>query len=139
MIPLPAGRREAEVDDEFPCKREEHQHRDGAGEEAGGGSAGEDGDIQHRGSGEEEVGEGRDERYLPCMVLAGDDLEDDEDEREVDDREPEEGFEGLPHPVAVEAGVLEGVDPDDEHGQVGRGEVAHVGAGGTPFIPITAH
>ena len=95
--------------------------------EAGGGSAGEDGDIQRRGSGEEGVGEGRDERYLPAAVLAGDDLEDDEYEREIDDREPEEGFEGFPHPVAVETGVLEGVDPEDEHRKVGRGEVAHVG------------
>ena len=59
-------------------------------EEAGGGSTGEHGGIQHRGSGKEEAGEGRDERYLPAEIPAGDDLEDDEDEREIDDREPEE-------------------------------------------------
>ena len=139
MVAFPAAGCEPEVDDEFPGEREEHQHRDGIGEEAGGSAFGEDGGIEHRGSGEEEVGEGRDERDLPAGVVAGDDLEDDEDEREVDDREPEEGFEGFPHPIGIEAGVLEGVDPDDEHREVGRGEVAHVGAGGTPFIPITAH
>jgi hypothetical protein len=94
VIPLPAGRREPEVDDEFPGKREEHQHRDDVGEEAGGGAAGEDGDIEHHCPGEEEVGEGRDERDLPAVVPAGDDLEDDEDEREVDDREPGEGAPG---------------------------------------------
>ena len=42
----------------------------------------EDGDIEHRGPGEEEVGEGRDERDLPAGVVAGDDLEDDEDHSE---------------------------------------------------------
>ena len=86
MIPLPAARREPEVDDEFPGKREEHQHRDGVGEEAGGGAFRKDSGIEHRGPGEEEVGEGRDERDLPAGVVAGDDLEDDEDERKVDDR-----------------------------------------------------
>ncbi|WP_214021224.1 hypothetical protein [Methanoculleus sp.] len=90
----------------------------------------EGGGIKHRCPGEEEVGEGRDERYLHAEVLAGDGLEDDEYKREVDDREPEEGPERLAHPVAVETGVLEGVNTDDEHGKIGRGEVAHVGAGG---------
>jgi hypothetical protein len=89
VVALPAARREPEVDDEFPGEGEEHQHRDGVGEKAGGGAAGEDGDIEHRGSGEEDAGEGCDERDLPAGVPAGDDLEDDEDEREVDDREPE--------------------------------------------------
>ena len=127
VVALPAAGGEPEVDDEFPGKREEHHHRDRIGEEAGGGAFCEHGDVEHRGSGEEEVGEGRDERDLPAEVVAGDDLEDDEDEREVDDREPEEGFEGFPHPVGIHARVLEGVDPEDEHGKIGRGEVAHVG------------
>ncbi len=87
----------------------------------------EDGGVEDRGPGEEDVGEGRDERYLPAEVSAGDYLEEDEDKREVDDREPEERSQGLQHPVAVEIGVLEGVDADDEHREVGRGEVAHVG------------
>ena len=99
MIPLPAGRCEPEIDDEFPGKREEHRHRGGVGEEAGGGTFCDDGDIQHRGAGEEEVGEGRDERDLPAVVLAGDDLEDDVDEREVDDRDPEEDFPETPSPL----------------------------------------
>jgi|GEM_PF-3723863 len=96
-------------------------------EEAGGGPAGEDGNIEHRGPVEEEIGEGRDERDLPAGVVAGDDLEDDEDEGKVDDGEPEERPQGLPHPVTVEAGVFERIHPDDEHGEVSRGEVAHVG------------
>ncbi len=158
MIALPAARGKPEVDDDLPRKREEHQHRDGIGEEAGGGAAGEcdwpqgatfrrngagapkvrgrgrstarceHGGIEHRGPGKEDVGERRDERDLAAGVVAGDDLEDDEDEREVDDREPEESFERFPDPVAVETGVLECIHPDDEHGEVGRGEVAHVGA-----------
>ncbi|MCK9299494.1 MAG: hypothetical protein M0P21_11115 [Methanoculleus sp.] len=66
-------------------------------------------ELEHRGPGEEEVGEGRDERDLAAKVVAGDDLEDDEDEREIDDREPEEGFQGLPHPVGVEG--EEGEEP----------------------------
>ena len=81
-------------------------------EEAEGGAFCEHGDIQHRGSGEEEVGEGRDERDLPAGVVAGDGLEDDEDEREIDDREPEEDFEGFPYPVAVETGILLGTNVD---------------------------
>ena len=43
-------------------------------------------------------------------VVAGEDLEDDVDEREVDDREPEECPERLPDPVAVQAGVLPGTN-----------------------------
>jgi len=83
----------------------------------------EHGNIERRGPGEEEVGEGRDERDLPAEAPAGDDLEDDEDEREVDDREPEKGFEGFPHPVGVEgeegeepcvAGADPGRSPGDE-------------------------
>jgi len=34
VIALPAARREPEVDDDLPGKREEHQHRGGVGEEA---------------------------------------------------------------------------------------------------------
>jgi hypothetical protein len=94
VIALPAAGGEPEVDDEFPGKREEHQHRDGVGEEAGGGAFRKHGDIEHRGTGEEEVGEGRDERDLPGEVLAGDDLEGDEDERKIDDREAGEGAPG---------------------------------------------
>ena len=56
VVALPAAGGEPEVDDELPGEGEEHQHRDGAG------SASEDGDIQHRITGEEEIGEGRDER-----------------------------------------------------------------------------
>ena len=96
MVALPAAGGEPEVDDDLPGEGEEHQHRDGVGEEAGGGSPGEDGDVEHRGPGEEEVGGGRDERDLPAAVPAGDDLEDDEDERESDDREAEEGVPGRP-------------------------------------------
>ena len=51
----------------FIGEREEHQHRDGICEEAGGGTAGENGGIQRRGPGEEDVGEGRDERDLPPL------------------------------------------------------------------------
>jgi len=80
----------------------------------------EDGDIEHRDPGEEDIGEGRDERDLFSKVPAGDDLEDDEDEREVDDREPEERPERLLHPITVETGMLQGVDPDDEHEKIGR-------------------
>ena len=65
VISLPTARCEPEIDDEFPRKREEDQPRDSVGEEAGGSSAGEDGDIQRRSTGEEEAGEGRDERDLP--------------------------------------------------------------------------
>ena len=42
VVALPAGSGESEVDDEFPGEGEEHHHRDGVGEEAGGGSAGEE-------------------------------------------------------------------------------------------------
>ncbi|BBL68227.1 hypothetical protein MchiMG62_14080 [Methanoculleus chikugoensis] len=70
----------------------------------------EDGDIEHRGPGEEDAGEGRDERDLPAEAPAGDDLEDDEDERDADDREPEERPERLLHPVGVETGVLLGTN-----------------------------
>ncbi len=73
--------------------------------------------------------EGCDERDLPGGVVASDGLGDDVDEREVDDREPEECPERLPHPVAVKARVLEGIDPDDEQGKIGREEIAHVGVG----------
>jgi hypothetical protein len=107
VVALPASDdAEPEVDDEFPGEPAEHQHRDRVGEEAGGGAAGEDGDIEHRCPDEEEIGEGCDERDLPGGVVAGDDLEDDEDEREVDDREPEECPEGFTDPVAVETGVF---------------------------------
>jgi hypothetical protein len=37
--------------------------------------------------------------------------------------------ERLPHPIAVKARVLEGIDLDEEQGKIGWGEVAHVGAG----------
>lgn len=94
VVALPAAGGELEVDDDLPGEREEYHHRDRVGEEAGGGSAGEDGDIEHRGSGEEEIGVGRDERDLPAGVVAGDDLEVDEDEREVNDREAGGGAPG---------------------------------------------
>ena len=106
VVALPATGGEPEVDDDLPGEPAEHQHRDRVGEEAGGGAAGEDGDIEHRCPDEEEIGEGCDERDLPGGVVAGDDLEDDEDEREVDDREPEECPEGFTDPVAVETGVF---------------------------------
>jgi len=61
VIALPAGRREPEIDDEFPRKREEHQHRDGVGEEAGGGD---NGDIQHR-----STGQGNNDRYYGSQQL----------------------------------------------------------------------
>ena len=38
-----------------------------------------------------------------------------------------EGFEGFPYPFSVETCVLQAVEPDDEHREVGREEVAHVG------------
>ena len=98
VVALPATGGEPEVDDREPGEREEHQHRDHVGEEAGGGATGEDGGIERRGPGEEDGGEGRDERDLLAGVVAGDDLEDDEYEREVDDREPEERPERLPAP-----------------------------------------
>jgi hypothetical protein len=44
VVALPAARGEPEVDDREPGKREEHQDRNRVGEEAGGGTAGEDGD-----------------------------------------------------------------------------------------------
>ena len=50
-------------------------------------------------------------RSLSSGVVADDGLEDDEDEREVDDREPEERPERLPDPIAVKAGMFQGIDP----------------------------
>ena len=44
VVALPAARGEPEVDDREPGERKQHRHRDGVGEEAGGGAAGEDGD-----------------------------------------------------------------------------------------------
>ncbi len=38
VVAFPATRREPEVDDREPGERDEHQHRDGVGEEAGGGA-----------------------------------------------------------------------------------------------------
>jgi hypothetical protein len=95
MVALPATGGEPEVDDREPGERKQHQHRDGVGEEAGGGTAGEHSGIEHRGPGEEEVGEVHEERDLSGKIFAGDDLEDDEYEREIYDREPEECSEGF--------------------------------------------
>jgi len=94
VVALPATGGEPEVDDEFPGEPAEHQYRDRVGEEAGGGAVCEDGDVENRGPGEEDAGEGCDERDLPGGVLAGDDLEGDEDERKIDDREAGEGAPG---------------------------------------------
>ena len=95
MVALPATGGEPEIDDQEPGKPAEHQDRDRIGEEAGGGPAGEDGDVERRDPGEEDVGEGCYERDLPGRGFAGDDLEDDEYEREIYDREPEECSEGF--------------------------------------------
>ena len=70
MVALPAAGGEPEVDDREPGKREEHQDRNRVGEEAGGGTAGEDGGIEHRGPSKEEVGEVHEERDLPGGVSA---------------------------------------------------------------------
>ncbi len=59
VVPLPAAGGEPEVDDDLPGEWKEHQHRDGAGEEAGGGAFCEDGGIQYRGPGPERLEEDR--------------------------------------------------------------------------------
>ena len=48
VVALPAAGGEPEVDDREPGEREEHQHRDGVGEEAGGGTFCEDDDDTAR-------------------------------------------------------------------------------------------